>query len=267
MEYKDIEQFSYELQFHATMVGSDFADFLIRMKDSGDLKEHLPEIDIMDQFDHTPKHHPEGNVWEHTLSALRSYKGSHPYVNLGILFHDVGKPPKHFVDENGSHRFFRHERKSYNMLKDIGPRLGFHDKLIEALQFSALNHMKFHLLTKMSNKKVVALMNDPNWEYLYNVAEADDRSRLSAFNEEKWNAKVEKIERLQEQFLSGEPKDEKPLQKIKRVVNGKLVMEVLNITTGPKIGRVIKKTINWIVDNNIVIDDIDKIREFILSQK
>lgn len=262
------ERITQELNKMASETGEKFANSLILMKESGLLKEILPEIDVMDQHEHSPDHHPEGCVWSHTLSALKQHKGSDRLVNLSILFHDVGKPPTHFVDENGMHRFFTHENRGFHMIDDIAKRMKFDNDTKEAIKFATLNHMKFHLVNKMSTKKVVALMTDPNFNVLHKVSECDDKSRLHAFDPESWQRKVDKIEQIRKTYFESDGEsDMDMLTKIKKTINGKLVMDLLNITTGPNIGKVIKNTIDWIVDNNIDINDIDKIKEFILSQK
>lgn len=203
-----------------------------------------------------------GTVWDHTIAALRTYEGNDPVINLSILFHDLGKTRTHFICEKGLHRFFGHENKSAHMIDDIAKDLKIDNKTRDVLKFAAKNHMKFHLLTKMTNKKVVALINDPNWEVLFRTSEADDKSRKGAFNPEKWQEKLDKIEKVKSNFI-----DSGKLRDVKKLVNGQFVMELLDIKSGPKIGKVIRNTINWILDKNIDINDVEKIKGFILAQK
>lgn len=57
------------------------------------------------------------------------------------------------------------------------------------------------------------------------------------------------------------------LDKIKKVVNGHVVMKLRNLTPsdGVKIGKVIKDTISWILDNGIDIDDQEAIQDHIMG--
>ena len=46
----------------------------------------------------SPSHHPEGNVWNHTMlvidkAAERKYKSKDPRIHWAALFHDIGKTP------------------------------------------------------------------------------------------------------------------------------------------------------------------------------
>ena len=62
-------------------------------------------------------------------------------------------------------------------------------------------------------------------------------------------------------------KDQGKKDQIKKVVNGQLVMDLLGIPPGKKVGEVVNATMEWILNNNIDMNDVDKIRAFILSQK
>lgn len=49
-----------ELFKMAKQTGTKFADSIMLLKATGLLKHILPDVDIMDQFEHSPEHHPEG---------------------------------------------------------------------------------------------------------------------------------------------------------------------------------------------------------------
>ena len=40
-----------------------------------------------------PEYHPEGDVWTHTLIMLDGLANPSPTLAMGVLLHDVGKPP------------------------------------------------------------------------------------------------------------------------------------------------------------------------------
>ena len=40
-----------------------------------------------------PEFHPEGDVWTHTLIMLDGLRNPSPALAMGVLLHDVGKPP------------------------------------------------------------------------------------------------------------------------------------------------------------------------------
>jgi len=47
------------------------------------------------------------------------------------------------------------------------------------------------------------------------------------------------------------------------VVNGNWVMQITGVPAGPELGRIINTTVQWILDSNIDLRDIDKIAEYI----
>ena len=71
---------------------------------------------------------------------------------------------------------------------------------------------------------------------------------------------TKKIDELQQRF-----KDKNAIDKIKKVVNGHIVMKLKGLTQkdGPKIGKIINTTVAWILDHNISLEDTDKIYDFI----
>ena len=46
-----------------------------------------------------PEFHPEGDVWIHTLMMLDQLRAPSLTLALGVLLHDVGKPPTFRVAE------------------------------------------------------------------------------------------------------------------------------------------------------------------------
>ena len=60
---------------------------------SGLLAEVLPEIKRLQGVQQPPEFHPEGDVWIHTLMMLEGLRQPTATLALGVLLHDVGKPP------------------------------------------------------------------------------------------------------------------------------------------------------------------------------
>lgn len=63
------------------------------LDESGLLALILPQMSDMKDCTQPPDHHPEGDVFEHTLRALDQLTGDcSPTLALGVLLHDVAKP-------------------------------------------------------------------------------------------------------------------------------------------------------------------------------
>jgi tRNA nucleotidyltransferase/poly(A) polymerase len=253
------ERILKELTKMAEQSGDRFANAIIMLKDIGMLKHILPEIDVMDKYEHSAEHHPEGNVFKHTIAALKSYKGKDPAVNFGILFHDIGKPESYKNDE-GKHTYHGHAGMSRRTLESLASRLHMDNDLRDAVIFAAENHMKFHDIQKMSTSTVAQMMQSPYWNILVQVAEADAKARGEKFDPEDWEKTIGKTKDIESKFAG-----KKAIESIKKVVNGKWVMQLRGINGGPEVGRVINQTVQWILDNEIDVNDKEKIENYIKS--
>lgn len=227
--------------------GEVLAQMILNLDEMNLLRHILPEIHEMHKFPHKVEHHPEGNCFYHTVEALRVSKSVDPITNLGILFHDVGKI-KTFDKENIT--YYRHDYVGGKMIEGICERLKFSNKEKEAFKFIAVNHMKFHNILKMRNSKIRKLMDDENFQRLYDTSEADNRARLHLFKEEDWQKVRDKLNEVENAI------SQKDCQKIKKSINGKVIMELLNIKPSKFIGEIIKDVYTYAVDNNIKDDKV-----------
>jgi poly(A) polymerase len=116
---------------------------------SGLLAEVLPEVAAMKGVEQPPQFHPEGDVWTHTLIMLCELPaGCSKTLALGVLLHDVGKPPT-FERAPDRIRFNRHAEVGAAMAARICRRLRLsNDDTAQVLALVA-NHMRFADVMKM----------------------------------------------------------------------------------------------------------------------
>ncbi|HZA52881.1 MAG TPA: CCA tRNA nucleotidyltransferase, partial [Candidatus Udaeobacter sp.] len=62
------------------------------LDEAGLLKVLLPEIEAMKGVEQSPEHHPEGDVFIHTMLTLSYLDSPTETLAYGCLLHDVGKP-------------------------------------------------------------------------------------------------------------------------------------------------------------------------------
>ena len=117
------ERIKEEIFKAASQTGDKFAKYLIELDEMGVLDLILPEITRLKGMEHLDKHHPEGGVWEHTLSALRQNKLIDPIVNLSILLHDIGKGVSRVYRENGDVMYKGHDAAGLPVVDEIADRL------------------------------------------------------------------------------------------------------------------------------------------------
>ena len=113
------------------------------LDESSLLPEILPEIAKMKGVEQPPEYHPEGDVWTHTLLMIEALPaGCSPTLAVGVLLHDVGKPPTFRVAPDRI-RFDNHVSVGMAMAREIANRLRLsHD---ETAQIVALveHHLRF----------------------------------------------------------------------------------------------------------------------------
>lgn len=128
------------------------------LKETGHLKEFFPELETLIGVKQNPKHHPEGDVWNHTMlvinkaSKVRSLSSNPLYFMYSALFHDIGKPIS-TTEENGSIKSIGHEIEGSKLSKQALSHLTNETNLINYVSNMVENHMKPHLINKKSSLK------------------------------------------------------------------------------------------------------------------
>jgi poly(A) polymerase len=116
---------------------------------TGLLRHVLPEIAAMQGVKQPPEFHPEGDVWTHTLLMLEMLeKDCPPTLALGVLLHDVGKPPTFRVAPDRI-RFDNHVSVGARMAEAICRRLRIsHDHTSQVVALVE-NHLRFKDVPQM----------------------------------------------------------------------------------------------------------------------
>ena len=133
------------------------------LDESGLLVEILPEVAAMKGVEQPPEFHPEGDVWVHTLIMLDRLP-EHPPATLamGVLLHDVGKPPTFRIAERI--RFDGHVEAGEKIACEILKRLKFSNDEIHQIVALVANHMRFADVTRMRESTVKRFMRLPKFE-------------------------------------------------------------------------------------------------------
>ncbi len=113
----------------------------------GLLKEVLPEIKALQGVEQPPEFHPEGDVWVHTTMMLEGLQSPTPTLALGVLLHDVGKPPTFTLRERI--RFDNHVEVGARMAEHICVRLRLSARETERVVELVRHHLRFKDFPKM----------------------------------------------------------------------------------------------------------------------
>lgn len=149
--------------------------------DMGVLAEIFPEIAKLKDIAQGRKHHPEGDVFEHTMLALDSVPMEHRRVDLmlSILCHDFGKAVvESIVEQDGEIiHHYGHAEAGDDLIKSFLKRFTDETKLTETvLNLSRLHMRPYELMLDMSKRNVRRLALKVNIDDLVTVHLADGRN-------------------------------------------------------------------------------------------
>ena len=156
--------------------------------DSARLDSFFPELKALKNVEQDPIHHPEGNVWNHTMQVLdtaASLRAQAEYplgLMLSALCHDFGKLTATTV-ENGRIRSIGHEQQGLPLTKTILRRFTDDPRLTSHVLSMVELHMRPNLLSTQSSgiKALCRLFElSPCPEDLLLLAKADHCSRTNA---------------------------------------------------------------------------------------
>ena len=133
------------------------------MLDAAGLLAHLlPEVAAMQGVAQPPEFHPEGDVWTHTLLMLEMLRDPTPTLAMGVLLHDVGKPPTFRVADRI--RFDNHCEIGARMAEEICGRLRFSRRQIDQIAELVRNHLRFKDAPHMRESTLKRFLRLPAFE-------------------------------------------------------------------------------------------------------
>ncbi len=129
---------------------------------TGLLQEVLPEIKRLQGVAQPAEFHPEGDVWVHTMMMLEGLRSPTPTLALGVLLHDVGKPPTFSVRERI--RFDNHVEVGAKMAEEICSRLRLSARETEQVVELVRHHLRFKDFPRMRRSTQVRFLRLPGFE-------------------------------------------------------------------------------------------------------
>ncbi len=241
------ERIKKEFYKMAAQDGKTFAKAIDMMVDTGIMDYIIPEFTNMKGYEQSKVHHPEGDVFEHVMAAIRTSTSKDPVVNMGIMFHDIGKPASYRKKVDGDitkHTYYSHETIGVGIWEKIARRFNFSRNDMDKISAAVVGHMRFHMINVMKQSKVKDVMDNKHYEFVKEVAFADAQSRGEDWDREDWDRKMERIDKIKANTISPAA--------FKTAVTGKMVMDWMGISKGnARVGEIIKKTYRWANDKNV----------------
>ncbi|MES2996431.1 MAG: HD domain-containing protein [Verrucomicrobiota bacterium] len=187
----------------------------------------VPEILATIGCDQPPEWHPEGDVFTHTMIMLEMLGGDAPLsLCLGVLLHDIAKPPTRTVDETGRIRFNGHDARGAEMAAEILRRLKYPNHIIADVVHMVSRHMRFMHVQEMRVAKLKKFMAAEQFE------QEMELHRVDCASSNGFTDNYEFIHRKQQEFAA-EPLVPPPL------VTGRDLIE-RGLTPGPRFREILE---------------------------
>jgi len=227
---------------------TEFADVIGTL-----VPEILPAIGFSQ---HSPFH--QYDVWQHTVHAV-AFSEPNPITRLTLFFHDISKPGCLTMDSTGRGHFYAHPKKSARMANAIMQRMKFPTKQTELVTLLVSLHDS-HPNSAAEIKRLLAAVGKENFHTLISVMEADTLAHS------KWSIKkrmqhVHQIRDTGNKILeSGE------CYSLEGLAIGGKDLEALGFR-GPKIGELLKFTLNKVIDGEwkndavVLLSELEKLPE------
>jgi len=214
----------------------------IRLLEMTGLLDHIaPEIKALKGVGQNKWH--DTDVLGHTLRVLEHIQPD-LIKRLSALFHDVGKPAVREVINKAVH-FYNHENVSADMVSKILKRLKYPNEIINAVKFNVSQHMRGKDTSRWSDKSVRKFIRDmgDHIEDVLDILEAD----AAGHAKDKAQMSVENVKRFRERIKN--IKEQAPAKKLDSPLNGREIMHLLGIQSGPAIGKAKDFLIDAILEN------------------
>jgi len=215
-------------------------DGILLLFTSGLLGHIMPEL-IETREIQQAGHHTK-DVWHHSLDSLEGCPSPNPIIRLATLLHDIGKPKVKMDRGKGKEiTFYNHEVVGARMVKAIARRLKMSKKEIDLLWLLVRWHM-FAYDPKMTDKAIRRFIRRVGRENINNMMMLRIGDRIGGGSKAtSWRLR-ELQQRIGEVLYT-------PMQIKDLKVNGSDVMKGLKIKGGPKVGKVLEKLFDEVMED------------------
>jgi len=143
------------------------------LAETGLLPVVLPEVDRMRGVQQSPDYHPEGDVWQHTLSLLQQLPAGGPEtLALGALLHDVAKPQ--CAGRKGERiTFYGHPALGADLAVAICQRLRRSRTTWERVDYLVRHHLRLTQAPEMRLATLKKMLAEEGFEELCRLARLD----------------------------------------------------------------------------------------------
>lgn len=218
---------------------------LFMLRDCGAIERIIPEIGPGIYKEQKTPYHIE-DIFSHSLSTLSLLKGKSMALKISAFFHDFGKS---FTEkfEKGKWVYYGHQRISAEICEKVLRRWGIPKDIRDKAVFIIKEHMIIYSAswTDSAIRRLIYKLGEHLWDTLDHLI-ADIKSTKGSLDYEKRLILAEKLlRRVREEVIKMKT------TKIKPILNGFEIQEILKIPPSPIVGKAKEFIINNMVANRI----------------
>lgn len=227
------------------------------LMDLGLLDVFAPEFRAMAGCEQKGHHHLD--VWGHTLLALSHVEGDDLAVRLGVLFHDIGKPPTKSVEADGRIRFFDHENIGAELARRVLRRLRYSEDLIGTVALLVSEHMRLNSMPSITDSAARRIVRDlgPDLERWLLLVEAD----VSALKPGLKPMDVDAVRRR-----LAETVDKTPAASLVSPLDGAKIMDLTGLGPGPQIGTIKAALVEDVLEGRLEAGDVASAEQRLMAE-
>ena len=246
-------------EFVKIMLSDEPARGLRMLEETGLLEQFAPELLEMQGVTQDGGHIYD--VWEHTLHSVESLPVQADLaLRLAVLFHDVAKPRTKTLDSEGHAHFYGHEDLSAEIARRVLRRLRFPTSEIARVARLVSMHMRIgEYRSEWKDAAVKRLMRDAGGDIpdLLALARADRAGAGPHATTES----LDELEARMERILL-----KTPVEELESPLNGREIMSLLKIPSGPKIKEVKQFLCEAVIEGRLAPGDKESARKLVLEQ-
>lgn len=217
---------------------------VVELKEAGLLQYILPEVtDCFGIVQEGPKHDRIYDIGEHLLLSLKFCPSKDPLVRLAALIHDIGKVKTFKKDDSGNVTFYGHETQGAKQIKDLGQRLKLSSRQIEKLY----NLVRWHMFTvseTQTDSAIRRFIKNVGLENIDDMMDLRVADRLGGGTQTETSWRTEEFKKRIKEVMK------KPFSISDLKVSGSDVMEILQIKPGPKVGEILNKLFQEVLEDS-----------------
>jgi len=241
---KEVSRERIRDEFAKIIMSPEPMNGLLLLKKLGLLAYIIPELEESIGVEQNKAH--AFDVWTHLLKTLQhSADKDYPlHVRLAALLHDISKPEtRRWDDEAKQWTFYGHEVVGSHVTKRILESLKFSRETIEKVTNMVRWHMFFSDTEKITHSAVRRLIANVGKENVWDLIDMRGCDRIGTGRPKENPYRLRKYKAMVEEVLRD------PISVSMLKIDGKKIMEILNIIPGPKIGQMLNALLEEVLED------------------